>query len=58
MKQVDNLRSQLAKNAMLTISTILDNIPARELDYMVDSFIPPLVKKAADTNAFLADSAD
>lgn len=43
---------------MLTINTIFENIPAKELDYLVDTFIPPLLKKAADTNAFLAESAD
>lgn len=43
---------------MLTINTVLENIPARDLDYLVDTIIPPLIKKAADTNAFLAESAD
>lgn len=38
--------------------TILENIPTKELDYMADSIIPALIKKAADTNAFLAESAD
>ncbi len=58
LKLVDNLRSQLAKNSMLTVSMVFENIPARELDYLVDTIIPPLIKKAADTNAFLSDSAD
>jgi hypothetical protein len=43
---------------MLTILAIFENIPSKELDYLTDTFIPPLLKKAADTNAFLADSAD
>jgi hypothetical protein len=43
---------------MLTINTILENIPAKELDFLVDTLVPPLIKKAADTNAFLAESAD
>ena len=58
MKLVENLRSQLAKNSMITINIILENIPARDLDYMVDMFIPPLIKKAADTNIFITESAD
>lgn len=33
IKLVDSLRSQLAKNSMLTIFTILENVPVREIDY-------------------------
>jgi len=43
---------------MITINIILENIPARDLDYMVDMVIPPLIKKAADTNVFISESAD
>ena len=43
---------------MLTITTIVENIPSKELDYLIDTLIPPLLKKAADTNAFIAESAD
>jgi hypothetical protein len=43
---------------MLTIYTILENIPSKELEHLTDMLLPPLLKKAADTNAFLAESAD
>ena len=58
IKLVDSLRSQLAKNTMLTIYTILENVPSKELEHLVDTVLPPLLKKAADTNAFLAESGD
>ncbi len=43
---------------MLTIYTVSENINPKELEHLADTLIPPLLKKAADTNAFLADSAD
>jgi|LauGreDrversion4_2_1035121.scaffolds.fasta_scaffold660234_1 hypothetical protein len=58
VKLIENLRSQLAKNTMLTIYTVSENINAKELEHLADTLIPPLLKKAADTNAFLAESAD
>jgi hypothetical protein len=58
VKLIENLRSQLAKNTMLTIYTVFENINSKELEHLTDTLIPPLLKKAADTNAFLAESAD
>lgn len=58
VKLIENLRSQLAKNTMLTIYTVFENINSKELEHLTDTVIPPLLKKAADTNAFLAESAD
>lgn len=58
MKLVDSLRSQLAKNSILTIKLFVENLPARDLDHLIDSILPPLLKKAADTNAFITESAD
>jgi hypothetical protein len=43
---------------MLAIFTILENIQPRELEHLIDTLMPPLLKKAADTNAFLQESAD
>lgn len=37
---------------------MLENIQPRELDYMVDTIMPAILKKAADTNAFLSEQAD
>jgi hypothetical protein len=55
IKLVDNLRSQMAKNSMLTINMILENIQPKELDHLIDTIIPPLIRKAADTNAFISE---
>jgi hypothetical protein len=43
---------------MLAIYTIIENIQPRELEHLIDTLMPPLLKKAADTNAFLQESAD
>jgi hypothetical protein len=43
---------------MLAIYTIIENIQPRELEHLIDVLMPPLLKKAADTNAFLQESAD
>lgn len=43
---------------MLTLATIFENIPAKEIDYLLDTFMPVLLKKAADTNVFITESAD
>jgi hypothetical protein len=53
VKIVDSLRSQLAKNAILCITAIMENIPLRDIDTMIDNIMPTLLKKAADTNAFI-----
>lgn len=58
MKLVDSLRSQLAKNAILCITSILENIAQRDCDAMMDTILPALLKKAADTNVFIQESAD
>lgn len=43
---------------MLTINTILENVHPKELDFLCDILVPPLIKKAADTNAFIGESAE
>jgi len=40
------------------LKTIIENIPAKDLDPLIDSILPPILKKAADTNVFITDSAD
>ena len=57
-KVVDSLRSQLAKNAILTISTIFENLTTRELDMHLETVIPTLLKRATDTNVFIYEPAD
>lgn len=48
----------MAKNAILTITTLLENLSPRDLDPLIDIMMPLLLKKAADTNAFISGSAD
>jgi hypothetical protein len=37
---------------------LVENLPARDMDPLIDSILPPLLKKAADTNVFISESAD
>lgn len=37
---------------------MLESIPAREIDPQIDSILPALLKKGADTNAFISGAAD
>ncbi|KAF0698838.1 Aste57867_10562 [Aphanomyces stellatus] len=55
-KQINNLRSSVAKNAMLTIDTLCVTL-TRKMDVEMDEAMPLLLKRAADTNAFLSEAA-
>ena len=35
-----------------------ENIPSKDLDPSVDAVLPHLLKKAADTNIFISETAD
>lgn len=37
---------------------MIENLPTRDMDSQIDSILPALVKKAADTNVFISESAD
>lgn len=58
IKLTDSLRSQLSKNALLTLTLIMEQINPREIEPSLEALLPPLLKKASDTNAFISDSAD
>ena len=48
--QMDNLRSQVAKNANMTLATVFENLNAKDLDLHIESVVPMLIKKSTDTN--------
>lgn len=54
VKAGDSLRSQLSKNALLTVSIIFEHL-GRQMDSQIDTFLMVLIKKAADTNSFIAE---
>ena len=43
---------------MLTLIAMYENLPTRDLDSSVDLILPHLLKKAADTNIFISETAD
>ena len=57
VKQTENLRSQVAKNACMTIQIIYQELPTRDLDSNVDLVMGALLKKATDTNHFISEQA-
>ena len=49
IKLSESLRSQVSRNALLTFSDIFENLK-RQMDASLETVIPPLLRKAADTN--------
>lgn len=54
---IDSLRSQVSKNACLTVSTLYKELPSRDIDPFTETCMPVLLKRAADTNAFISEQA-
>jgi hypothetical protein len=57
IKQVENLRSSLSKNALLTITDCFIGL-GKNIDHEILSIFPCLLKRAADSSIFLSESAD
>lgn len=58
VKQVDNLRSSLAKNAIITITDAFIGL-GKNIDMEVASILPSLLKRSADSsNNFLSEVSD
>jgi hypothetical protein len=53
----NSLRTQLSRNALGTFAIIFENL-GKKADPILDNVIPMLLKKAADTNAFIAEEAE
>eukprot|EP00743_Colponemidia_sp_Colp-15_P007986 GILK01008649.1.p1 GENE.GILK01008649.1~~GILK01008649.1.p1 ORF type:complete len:1647 (-),score=313.75 GILK01008649.1:294-5174(-) len=54
---VDSLRSSLARNAMLCMADMFSCLK-RQMDADLDQVVPVLLKRAADTNTFIAEEAE
>ena len=54
IKTADSLRSQLAKNALITLEELYED-RGKVFDSQVENMMPCLLKKASDTNAFISD---
>jgi hypothetical protein len=50
IKAVDNLRSQVSKNACMATTMIFTELSARENDAHIDSILPTVIKRSCDTN--------
>jgi hypothetical protein len=42
----------------MTISLMCEKLASKEMDPHIDALIPPLLKKAADSNHFISESAE
>ncbi|ETM47681.1 hypothetical protein L914_07671 [Phytophthora nicotianae] len=56
MKQVPNLRSSVSKNALLALESMCAAF-SRTMDMEVENIVPVLLKRCADSNAFVCESA-
>ena len=57
LRQVDNLRSAIAKNALMTVGDMCAGVRGG-MDPELGGVVPALLKRAADTNGFLTESAE
>jgi len=57
LKNVDNLRSAVAKNAILTLADLWIGL-GRAMDPELPVVAPVLLKRFSDTNGFLGEVAD
>ena len=58
MKQTDNLRSQVSKNACMALQVLFQELPTKDLDPNIDLVLGALIKKATDTNQFVSEQAE
>lgn len=50
VKAVDSLRSQVAKNACITLSVMFSELAPRDVDSHIETVMPTVIKRATDTN--------
>lgn len=56
MKQMMNLRSSVSKNALLALDSMCATF-SRDIDMEVEKLVPLLLKRCADSNSFVSESA-
>lgn len=57
VKPVDSLRSQVSKNACLALQGLFNELTSSQTDGQIDTVLPILLKRAADTNQFISEQA-
>ena len=58
VKPVDSLRSQVSKNACMTLSVMFAELPPRDVDQHIDNVMATLLKRSTDTNHFISSEAE
>ena len=53
----ESLRSSLCKQSLLCMDDLINALPRRCIDSQLERIIPALLKKSADTSAFVVDAA-
>ncbi|CAD8204105.1 unnamed protein product [Paramecium pentaurelia] len=54
VKQIENLRSGVSKNALISLQELSD-IYKKDLDFIMDQALQKLIKKAIDLNTFISE---
>ena len=57
VKAIDSLRSQVAKQACITLSTMLSELAPRDVDSHIETVMPVVLKRSTDTNSFIQEAA-
>jgi hypothetical protein len=55
---VENLRSVVSKEGLITVREVMEQLPRPFIEQEIDAMTQVLIKKSADSNAFMADEAD
>lgn len=58
VKAVDSLRSQVAKQACITLSTMFSELQPRDVDSHIETVMPVVLKRSTDTNTFISTEAE
>lgn len=58
VKAVDSLRSQVAKNACITLSVMFSELAPRDVDNHIETVMPTVLKRSTDTNQFISQEAE
>ena len=58
VKAVDSGRSQVAKQASITLSLMFSELPPKDVDSHIETVMPVVLKRSTDTNQFIQQAAE
>lgn len=58
VKHIESLRSQISKNACMTLQIVYSELSTKDLDSNIELVLPAILKKSTDTNHFVSEQAE